>query len=170
MKALLFERNLPRFAAARVTSAVVGSGKGVRVGPLELVELEALQMPGPSWVRVRPRLAGICGSDLATLDGRSSRYFEHLVSFPFVPGHEIVGDAEGGALAGRRVVVEPVLGCEARDQPAVPKLCRRAQRRLRTDRLWPPASWTPDRVLRRHRWGLVGGAGRGREPAARGSR
>ncbi len=114
MRALLFERNLPRFAAARVASAVAGSGRGVRVGPLELVEVDALQVPGPHWVRVRPRLAGICGSDLATLDGRSSRYFEQLVSFPFVPGHEIVGDVEGGPLDGRRVVIEPVLGCEAR--------------------------------------------------------
>jgi threonine dehydrogenase-like Zn-dependent dehydrogenase len=114
VKALVFERNLPRFAAARVASAVVGSGKGVRVGPLELAEVDAQELPGPGWVRVRPRLAGICGSDLATLDGRSSRYFEQLVSFPFVPGHEIVGDVEGGRFDGRRVVVEPVLGCEAR--------------------------------------------------------
>jgi len=60
---------------------------------------------------VRPRLAGICGSDLATVDGQSSRYFEPIVSFPFVPGHEIVGTTADGA----RVVVEPVLGCAARD-------------------------------------------------------
>src|SRR5271157_958429 len=114
MKALRFERNVPRFAASRVASALVGSGKGVRVGPLELVEIEQLEMPGPGWVRVRPRLAGICGSDLATLDGQSSRYFDHIVSFPFIPGHEVVGDVEGGALDGRRAVIEPVLGCEAR--------------------------------------------------------
>ena len=114
MKALQFERNLPRFAAARIASSLSGSGKGVRLGPLELVEIEPFKLPGPGWVRVRPRLAGICGSDLATLDGRSSRYFEHIVSFPFVPGHEVVGDVEGGALGGKRAVVEPVLGCEAR--------------------------------------------------------
>ena len=148
MKALVFERNLPRFAAARVASALAGSGKGVRVGPLELVEVDALQMPGPDWVRVRPRLAGICGSDLATLDGRSSRYFEQLVSFPFVPGHEIVGDVEGGALDGRRVVVEPVLGCEARGIVPLCRLCRRAQGLLRADRLRASASWAPDRLLR----------------------
>ena len=114
MKALQFERNVPRFAAARVASSLAGSGRGVRVGPLELVELDPFALPGPGWVRLRPRLAGICGSDLATLDGRSSRYFEHIVSFPFVPGHEVVGDVEGGLLDGRRAVIEPVLGCEAR--------------------------------------------------------
>ncbi|MGC9962190.1 MAG: zinc-binding dehydrogenase [Acidimicrobiales bacterium] len=114
MKALVFERNLARFAASRLASAVAGTGHGVAVGPLELLEVDPPSLPGPGWVRLEPRLAGICGSDLATLDGRSSRYFEHLVSFPFVPGHEIVGDVRGGALDGRRAVLEPVLGCEAR--------------------------------------------------------
>jgi threonine dehydrogenase-like Zn-dependent dehydrogenase len=55
-------------------------------------------------------LAGICGSDLATVDGRASRYFEPIVSFPFVPGHEVVGDLDDG----ERVVLEPVLRCAAR--------------------------------------------------------
>jgi threonine dehydrogenase-like Zn-dependent dehydrogenase len=55
-------------------------------------------------------MSGICGSDLATVDGRSSRWFEPIVSFPFVPGHEVVADTEDG----QRVVIEPVLGCEAR--------------------------------------------------------
>lgn len=114
MKALVFEHNLARFAAARAASTLVGSGRGVRVGPLALAEVEPMALPGPGWARLRPRLAGICGSDLSTLDGRSSRYFEHLVSFPFVPGHEIVADVESGAFEGERVVVEPVLGCAAR--------------------------------------------------------
>ena len=49
-------------------------------------------------------LSGICGSDLATVDGKSSRDFEPLVSFPFVPGHEVFGELEDGT----RVVLEPV--------------------------------------------------------------
>ena len=109
MKALLFERSLPRFAAARLASGVA-SGAGARVGPLQLAEIAAPELPGPGWHRVRPRLAGICGSDLATVDGRSSRYFEPIVSFPFVPGHEVVGELDDGT----RVVVEPVLTCTPR--------------------------------------------------------
>ena len=112
----MFERSLPRFAAARVASSVA-SGTGARFGPLRLADVEEPALPGPGWHRVRPRLAGICGSDLATIDGRSSRYFEPIVSFPFVPGHEIVGDLDGGG----RVVVEPVLACAARGiDPACP--------------------------------------------------
>ena len=109
MKALQIDRSLPRFAAARVAGAL-RSGSGARVGPIELADREPPEPPGAGWVPLRPRLSGICGSDLATIDGASSRYFEPLVSFPFVPGHEVVADAPDG----RRVVVEPVLGCVTR--------------------------------------------------------
>ncbi|MBI2708488.1 MAG: zinc-binding dehydrogenase [Actinobacteria bacterium] len=76
--------------------------------------------PGPGWHVLRPRLAGICGSDLATLDGHSSRYFEPIVSFPFTPGHEVVGELDDGT----RAVLIPVLSCEARGvEPMCPQ-CR----------------------------------------------
>src|SRR2546423_1607207 len=110
MKALRFSRSLPRFAAARVAGSMQPGG-GARVGPLALVEAPDPVEPGPEWQQVRPILAGICGSDLATVAAKSSRYFEPIVSFPFVPGHEIVGATDDGA----RVVVEPVLGCAARE-------------------------------------------------------
>jgi len=116
VRALLFERSLPRYAAARIAGAVT-PGLGGRVGPLTLAEVDEPELPGPGWHRVRPRLAGICGSDLATVDGRSSRYFEPIVSFPFVPGHEVVGELDDG----RRVVLEPVLACAAR---GIRPLCR----------------------------------------------
>ncbi len=109
MKALVFERNLPRFAASRLVSTF-GSGRGAAIGPLRILETEPPELPGAGWQRVTPLLSGICGSDLATLDGRSSRYFEHLVSFPFVPGHEVVGVLD----TGERVVLEAVLGCVVR--------------------------------------------------------
>jgi threonine dehydrogenase-like Zn-dependent dehydrogenase len=108
MRALRFQRSLPRYAAARVAGGMV-PGLGARVGPLSLADIDEPELPGPGWQRIRPRLAGICGSDLTTVDGKSSRYFEPIVSFPFVPGHEIVADAAGG-----RVVVEPVLSCVPR--------------------------------------------------------
>lgn len=112
MKALLFRRKEVRFAAAMVASRFA-AGEGVRVGPLRLTDVAEPELPGPGWHRVTPLLSGICGSDLATIDGRASRYFEHVVSFPFVPGHEVVGRLQDGS----RVVLEPVLGHEARGFP-----------------------------------------------------
>jgi len=121
MRALRIDRKLHRFAAARVASEVVPGG-GSRVGPLKYAdEADPPELPGPGWEVIRPRLAGICGSDLSMIDGRASRYFEPIVSFPFVPGHEVVADADDG----RRVVVEPVLGCVARNVvPPCPSCAR----------------------------------------------
>jgi threonine dehydrogenase-like Zn-dependent dehydrogenase len=115
MKAVLIERHLHRFAAARAASFIAGSTSGVRVGPAHLVEIEPIAAPGKNWRRIAVELSGICGSDLATLDGTSSRFFESIVSFPFVLGHEILGKALDGPLEGSRVVIEPVLGCLARE-------------------------------------------------------
>ena len=109
MRALRVERKVARFASARV-AGVLAAGAGAKWGPLSLDDDAPLPLPTPEWVRIRPRLAGICGSDLATVDGVASRYFEPIVSFPFVPGHEVVADTDDG----RRVVLEPVLGCRTR--------------------------------------------------------
>jgi threonine dehydrogenase-like Zn-dependent dehydrogenase len=109
MMALVFSRKPARYAAAMVAGSI-RPGRGARVGPLSLRDVDPPDLPGDDWLRLRPRLSGICGSDLATIDGQSSRYFEPIVSFPFTPGHEIVGDVEDG----RRVVVVPVLTCAAR--------------------------------------------------------
>ncbi len=109
MKALVFERNVARYAAAAVAGRLA-PGRGAAHGPLALRDIDPPDLPGTEWARVRPRLAGICGSDLATLDATSSRYFEPIVSFPFTPGHEVVGDLDDG----RRVVVVPILTCAVR--------------------------------------------------------
>jgi threonine dehydrogenase-like Zn-dependent dehydrogenase len=109
MKALRFSRKPAKFLAAGVAGRLV-AGKGAAVGPLSLVDLDEPALPASDWVRLRPRLAGICGSDLATIDGHASRYFEPIVSFPFVPGHEVVGELDDGT----RAVLIPVLSCVTR--------------------------------------------------------
>jgi len=111
MKALVFERKEARYAAASVLSAI-RPGSGASVGPLHLADIDPPELPGDDWQRVSSTLTGICGSDLSTIDGRSSGYFDGLVSFPFVPGHEVVGTIDDGD----RVVIEPVLGPEARGE------------------------------------------------------
>ena len=113
MKALEFSRKPARYAAAMVAGAI-RPGAGATVGPLRLRDIDPPDLPTEDWVRFRPRLSGICGSDLSTIDGHSSRYFEPIVSFPFVPGHEVVGDVVGGPNEGSRAVLIPVLHCAVR--------------------------------------------------------
>ena len=116
MDALLFPRKEVRYVAAMAASRLK-PGAGASVGPLKLTQLEPPELPGDGWEHVTTRLAGICGSDLATIDGQASRYFEALASFPFIPGHEVVGERADGS----RVVLEPVLGPETRGEvPAWP--------------------------------------------------
>ena len=115
--ALEFYRSASRYVAARTVGARMPGLLAGPLTPLRMVRREEPQVRGQDWVRVRPRLAGICGSDLATLSGRSSFYFSALVSLPFVPGHEVVGellDPAGNLPPGTRVVLDPVLGCVAR--------------------------------------------------------
>lgn len=122
MKALQFKRKPARYLAAGVAGRLA-AGKGASVGPLSLVDVDELDLPAEGWVRLRPRLAGICGSDLATIDGHSSRYFEPIVSFPFTPGHEVVGDLPDGT----RAVLIPVLSCETRGITPVCPACAAGQ-------------------------------------------
>src|SRR3712207_4967619 len=88
-----------------------------RFSPLQLEEIPEPKLPTPEWVRVRPLLSGICGSDLGTLSSENSPYFSPITSPPFVLGHEVVGvvtEPNGGFEAGERVVLEPALGCAVR--------------------------------------------------------
>ena len=116
MDALLFPRKEARYVAAMAASRIK-PGAGASVGPLTFTQLDPPSLPGPGWEHITTRLAGICGSDLSTIDGRASRYFEALASFPFIPGHEVVAERADGS----RVVLEPVLGPETRGEvPAWP--------------------------------------------------
>ena len=107
----MFERSEARWAAAAAASRLAPE-KVPQVGPLRLAAIDPPSLLGEGWQVVYPQLSGICGSDLATLSGRTSRYFESLVSFPFVPGHEVLGTLEDG----RRVVLDAVLGHAARGE------------------------------------------------------
>ena len=127
---------MSRYLAART---VGGLAPGLLAGPLtplRLVHRDPPPLRHDEWVRVRPRLSGICGSDLATLSGHASLYLSAVVSMPFVPGHEVVGetlDDAPGLPKGSRVVLDSVLACAARGL----ELCDscRIEQRNRCDRV-----------------------------------
>ncbi len=117
MLALELFRSVSRYVAAKAVGDRMPGLLAGPLAPLRLVNRDEPDLPGPGWARVQPRLAGVCGSDLATLSGNVSFYFSSLVSMPFVPGHEVVGtlfDPCDDLPAGTRVVLDPVLACAAR--------------------------------------------------------
>jgi D-arabinose 1-dehydrogenase-like Zn-dependent alcohol dehydrogenase len=66
-------------------------------GPLELVE-RPIPDPGPGSVRIKVQACGVCHSDVFTKEGQWPG-----ITFPRVPGHEVVGviDAVGQDVPGR---------------------------------------------------------------------
>jgi threonine dehydrogenase-like Zn-dependent dehydrogenase len=115
--ALTFERSIPSFALVRAS----GGNPSVATSALSMLHLGEVpepELPASDWMRVLPTLSGICGSDLAAIGGHASLYLDPLTSYPFVPGHEVVGTLEDGT----RVVVEPALGCKVRGiEPPCPR-------------------------------------------------
>ena len=120
MEAIQYTKSIPRYLAMRHLGKRWRSLYTSPFSCTRLVDIPEPQLPTPEWVKVKTRLSGICGSDLATITAKGSPYFSPFTSTPFVLGHEIVGEvAEIGAAVegfrvGRRVVIEPVLSCSVR--------------------------------------------------------
>lgn len=127
-------KSIPRYLTARYLGSrwqwLYTSGWAC----LRLTRVEPPRLPGDHWVRIRPTLSGICGSDLATLTAQGSTYFSPFTSTPFVLGHEVVGlVVEVGAQVnqfkpGDRVVLEPPLHCEIREIEPLCRECRAGRR------------------------------------------
>lgn len=130
MLAVQYIRSVPRYLLTRLLGPRLPSLYAGPLSVIRLAEVDAPRLPGPRWLRLRCRLSGICGSDLATVCAKGSSYFSPLISTPFVLGHEVVGDVlEAGpdvtrAKPGDRVVLEPALGCEVR---GIVNLCPRCR-------------------------------------------
>ena len=117
MLSLVYRKSVPRYLLMRAGAKRIKNLETSRYAPLQLEDVPEPKLPTPEWVRVKPRLSGICGSDLGTLSSESSPYFSPITSPPFTMGHEVVGvvtDDNSGFVAGDRVVVEPALGCAVR--------------------------------------------------------
>ncbi|HVC22863.1 MAG TPA: alcohol dehydrogenase catalytic domain-containing protein [Candidatus Dormibacteraeota bacterium] len=121
MRALVFDPAPHRLAWAGLASRVRPAWA---LGPgslLSLREVPVPKPPGPDWVRLHSLWAGICGSDVkeVLLQAASDNPLSGLVSFPHVPGHEMVAVVEdagstSGLQVGDLLAVDPWVGCVAR--------------------------------------------------------
>lgn len=92
------------------------------VNGLALRQVQAPPLPGDDWVRVRTLLGGLCGTDLSLVAQKQppNSILQAFSSMPMILGHENVavvaevGPAVDKSWLGRRVCVEPTLGCTAR--------------------------------------------------------
>jgi len=120
MRALLFRKSIPRYLALKTLGRRAQRLLTRRILPVSLRDVAEPALPNAQWLRIRPRLSGICGSDLATIWATGSPYLAPVISMPFVLGHELVGTIEemgaevSGFSIGDRVVLHPALGCRVR--------------------------------------------------------
>ena len=117
MLALQYVRSIPAYTIVKAAGGRADVATSA-LSMLKLGDVDEPELPTREWVRVMPTLSGICGSDLAAIGGHASLYLDPLTSYPFVPGHEVVGTLEDGS----RVVIEPALGCKVRGiEPPCPR-------------------------------------------------
>jgi len=117
MKALTFKYNIPRYL---ITGALHRKWPQVlfsKVAPVQLRDIPEPELPGRDWVKIKPLLAGLCGTDMGVICCHESLTLQPFASYPFVLGHEVCGeiteagrDVEG-FIVGDRVTVMPMLGC-----------------------------------------------------------
>src|SRR5262249_30263047 len=77
--ALQYVRSIPSFAVVKAA----GGRPDVATSALSMLKLGDVPepvLPARDWVRVRPSLSGICGSDLAAIGGHVSLYLDPLTS------------------------------------------------------------------------------------------
>jgi L-iditol 2-dehydrogenase len=133
MKSLYFHPTLVRAVPTKLLSFLTKRVYGSRISPLVYGEVPTPELPSEDWALLRPRLTGICGSDLTaiTLKGGLDNPISQFVSFPMYLGHEIVatiedmGEGVKGFHKGDRVAVYPILSCEPRGiSPPCPSCAR----------------------------------------------
>ena len=137
MRAVLADLTTPRYLLTAAAQKLPGGrGKNAGWGPGGVLRFSSRQ-PTPElpaadgrWVRLRPELAGICGSDVAVAHAKSSFVLSAFYSATQqIPGHEIVavvadtGPQVTAVAPGDRVVVDPVLSCIHRGFQPVCRSC-----------------------------------------------
>jgi len=123
MQALTFNVTAATWLGTRAL-ALVGGRRTYwgRFSGLRLREIDTPALPGPDWVLCRTRLGGICGTDLAMIQLRQQpdSILQGFCSMPLIGGHENVAEVAevhpsvASDWVGKRVCVEPTLGCEPR--------------------------------------------------------
>ncbi|MGV1037423.1 MAG: zinc-dependent alcohol dehydrogenase [Candidatus Nanopelagicales bacterium] len=136
MRAVLADISTPRYllttAAQKVPQGLGKKAGWGRGGILRLVDdYPAPALPkGDGWVRLRPELSGICGSDLAVAHAKSSfvlsafyRAEKQILGHEMVAVVDEVGPGTTKVQPGDRAIIDPVLSCHHRGFDPVCRSC-----------------------------------------------
>lgn len=123
MKALVYDLSPARWMLCKAASLITKRAYYGAISALRLADMPVPSLPGPSWVRVKTILGGVCGTDLGMIAQRThpATILRNFASFPAVLGHENVavvdelGANVSGWTKGQRVCVEPGIGCIGRE-------------------------------------------------------
>ncbi len=139
LRAIRFHYRPIRYLLTRAASRRLRAGGAGPFGFVRMDEIPPPPLPGPEWVRVEPRLSGICGSDLGAITAHDSFTLEPYAAYPFTLGHEVVGTVTevGRGVSrwseGDRVILNPMLACRQKGLEPCPAcargdygVCRRA--------------------------------------------
>lgn len=138
MRALVAALSLPRAAWTVVSGRFRSDAAWRPGGVLSMRDIPVPALPrSEGWLRVRPTLAGVCGSDLKLLHvtGFSPVLTAYTPAQRAVLGHEITGvvEAVGHGVTkvreGDTVVVEPTLRCRHKGLPECAR-CRAGEGHL----------------------------------------
>ena len=92
MKALTFEYSIPRYLLTGMLDRRWPRVALSAIAPVRLREIPEPELPGDDWVRVKPRVSGLCGSDMGIILCHESLTMQPFASYPFVLGHEVCAD------------------------------------------------------------------------------
>ncbi len=136
MRAVVANRSVPRYlltaAAQRLPGGLGTSAGWGRGGMLSLAEEQPNPVlpAAPGWVRLRPELSGVCGSDVGLAHAKMSMVLSvYYLADLLIPGHETVavveetGPGVGSVMVGDRVAVNPVLSCVERGFDPICRAC-----------------------------------------------
>jgi len=129
MKAVVFDANVRKYLQTMILGRFSKKNFYGRFSCTQLKDIPTPKLKSENYVLIKTRYAGICGSDLNLIFLHDSPSMSPFASFPFVIGHENVGEIVEigknvkGINVGDRVIADPMLDCIARETP----LCESCQ-------------------------------------------
>lgn len=134
MRTIYFEKNIPKILLTKALRPIWPAVIYSRISPTRFVDIPETPLPGPSWVRMRNRLCGICASDLhllfveadprispAALPGTERIYLGHEVLSEVTE----VGAGVTSLKAGDRVILDhPEASCLNQEFKPLCRHCR----------------------------------------------